>query len=384
MAHAILSPSSAERWLACTPSPRMEEGYDDQSSSFAEEGTLAHALAEVHLRHHDDKKALSSALKKLKKDPLYEKYYCDEMDEHARGFADFVLEQCTDDYVLEVEQRLDLTKWVPEGFGTGDAIVVKDGILNLNDLKYGRGVKVSAVENKQLMIYALGCIEKYGWVYDFHTVRLNIYQPRLNNISIWRISVEELLKWADEELAPRADMAFSGEGEHVPGTHCRFCKAKADCRALADFSLELAKEEFREPAKLSVEEKAEILPKLDILEMFIKALREDVYATLLGGGTVPGYKLVKGRSTRVYTDVDAIRAELHKHGFTDDQINTPPKEPTLLPLTALEKVLKKKTFTEIVGPFLSIKEGNPAIAPESDPRDEYSAVENDFADELND
>lgn len=383
MAHALLSPSSASQWLKCTVSPRLAEGYADQSSEFAEEGTLAHSFGETYLNFHDDKAKLRKALKALEKDPLHAKYYSEELDQYAQDFADYVLEQCTGNYILEVEQKLDLRKWVPDGFGTGDAIVVKDGVLNLNDLKYGRGVKVSSVENKQLMIYGLGCIEKYGWLYDFHTIRLHIYQPRLNNISIWSIAVDELLQWAEDELKPKAKLAYEGKGEAVPGEHCRFCKVKGECRAFAELALEYAKEEFAEPKLLSSEEIGEILPKMDIVEIFLKAVRELAYGKLLGGEKVPGFKLVKGKPTRVLTKPDEIKAKLLENGWDEEKIITPPVERKLLGLTALEKVLKKKTFEELVGEFVVRQDGKPTIAPETDNREEYSTVEADFADELN-
>lgn len=382
MAHALLSPSSASQWLTCTPSPRLTEGYEDSSSDFADEGTLAHSYAETFLTHHSDSKALKKALKAMEKDKHYEKHYSPELVEHASNFADYVLEQCVGDHALEVEQKLDLRNWVPEGFGTGDAIVVKDGILNLNDLKFGRGVRVSSVENKQLMIYGLGCIDKYSWIYDFHTIRLHIYQPRINNISVWSITVDELVKWGEEELKPKAKLAWDGAGTTVAGEHCRFCKVKGECKSLAEFSLSILKDDFKEAHLLTPEEIGEILPKVATVEIFLKAIHDHAYGSLLGGGTIPGYKLVKGRPTRVYTDVDDIRKALNDAGYTDDAINVPPKPPTLLTLTAMEKMLKKKEFDKIVAPYVKRVDGKPAIAPESDKRDEYIMIEAEFADEL--
>lgn len=386
MAHALLSPSSASQWLTCTPSPRLGEHIKDSSSEFADEGTLAHAYAEVFLKHHDDKKMLVKELNNLKKHPFHEKHYSPELEEHGSNFADYVLEQCRGDYALEVEQKLDLRTWIPGGFGTGDAIVVKDQVLNLNDLKYGRGVKVSAVSNKQLMIYALGCIEKYGWIYDFHTVRLHIYQPRLNNISVWSITVEELEAWAESELREKAQMAHEGKGDLVPGEHCRFCKVKAECRALAKFTQDAVirdfQDEIKEPHLLTPEEIGEVLGKIATVEIFLKAVKDHAYGTILGGGSIPGYKLVTGKPSRVYNDPDAVKAKLLELGYKKEDITTPPKEPTLLTLTALEKVLKKKKFNEIVGPFLGTKVGNPALAPVTDPRDEYVHVDNVFGDDL--
>lgn len=381
--HALLSPSSASRWLACTPSPRLEAQYPDQTSEFAEEGALAHSMAEIYLRYHDDPKGLAKALKDISsKDPLYQKYYNSDLDQHAHDFANYVLELCSGDYKLEIEQRLDFTEWVEQGFGTGDAIVVKDEVLNLIDLKYGKGVRVSAIENTQLKIYALGCWAKYSWMYDFDTVRLHIYQPRLDNISIWSISVEDLLLWAEEELVPKAALAYEGKGEQVPGEHCRFCKAKAECRALANHALELAKEEFAEPKTLSPEEIGAIIPKIDIAEIYIKAVREHAYSKLLSGESIPGYKLVKGRATRTYTNIEAIKKALLEAGFGEDDILTPIKQRELLGVTALEKNIKKKNFDTIVDPYITRVEGKPSMAPETDKREEYSSVQSDFGSEL--
>lgn len=379
--HALLSPSSASRWLVCTPSPRMEEKFPDSTSEFAEEGTLAHALAELYLRYNEDQVALDEAFTYLQDDPLYKKYYNHDLDQHAQNFANYVLEKCRGDFRLEIEQRLDFTDWVEEGFGTADAIVVKDGILDMIDLKYGKGVRVSAVDNKQLKIYALGCVAKFSWLYDFHTVRLNIYQPRLDNISVWSITVDDLLLWAEKELVPKAALAYEGKGETVPGEHCRFCKAKAECRALADLTLELAKEDFADPKTLSLEEIGEILPKVDIAEIFIKAVREHSYSKALAGEKVPGFKLVRGRSTRTYMDVDAIKVSLYKAGFGEDDILTPVQARSLLGITALEKSLKKKNFEKYVNPFIKLVDGRPSLVPETDKREEYNAVEVDFADE---
>jgi hypothetical protein len=382
MGHALLSPSSASQWLTCTVAPRLCEGREDSSSEFADEGTLAHAYAETYLDHaFRPKSELTAALEKLKSHK-FAKHYSEELEAHASDFADYVLEQCVGDFALEIEQKLDLRKWVPEGFGTGDAIVVKDGILNLNDLKFGRGVRVSSVENKQLMIYGLGCIEKYTWLYDFHTIRLHIYQPRIGNISVWSITVDELLKWAEDELMPKAKLAYEGKGEAVPGDHCRFCKVKAECRAFAEMSMGFLAEEFSDPKLLSIEEIAGIIPKLPLLEMFVKAVHDFSYARLLSGESIPGFKLVKGKPSRVYTDPAAIKQKLIEAGWDEEKIITPPKERTLLALTALEKVLKKKPFTELVGPYITVKHASPAMAPDTDKREEYKPLENDFAEEL--
>lgn len=390
MGHALLSPSSASRWMACTPSARLESKYPNTSSVFADEGTLAHAYAEIFVRFFDDPDAVEQAIDEIQNDPLNEYYefnrlyYSAELEEHARNFADYVLEQCTGDYFLAAEQRLDMTDWVEDGFGTGDAIVVKDGVLNLNDLKYGRGVKVSAVNNKQLMLYALGCIARFGWIYDFHTVRLHIYQPRIGNISVWSITVDELLVWAEEELKPKAALAYAGEGEQVAGEHCKFCKVAGECRALSEFSLEYTKDEWMQTDILTPEEIGEVFTKLNVLEIFINAVRDRAYSTILGGGKIPGLKIVKGKPSRYLKDPEMIRKTLLKEGFKEDQILTPIKERELLSLTALEKVVKKSRFTNLVGSYLGSRDGKPSLTTEDDPREEFIQAEHDWADEMED
>lgn len=382
MAHAKLSPSATSRWSICTIAPSLEEKYPDSSSGFADEGTLAHSYAETFLRYRDDSSALKKALEALEKDQHYEKHYSEELVGHAEDFANYVLEHCTRDYSLYIEEKLDMSRWIPEGFGTADAIVVKDGVLDLIDLKYGKGVKVSSVENKQLMVYALGCIERFGWMYDFHTVRMHIYQPRLNNISVWSMSVSDLIVWGELFLKPQARKAFDGVGVGNPGDHCRFCKAKGDCSALAAMAEEFAKQEFAEPRTLSNEMIGELLPKLEVVAIAVAAIKENAYAKVLGGEKIPGWKMVQGKQSRYYTDPAAIRKELLENGFKEDDILTQPKERELLSLTALEKKVKKANFEKYVAQFVDKKRAAPTLAPSTDPREEYSVAELDFADEL--
>lgn len=388
--HAILSPSGASRWLTCTPAPRLEERFPNKSSDFADEGTLAHAIAEAYLRNFDDPMGFDFAKIQIEEDPylgpMYKKFYSPELEAHAIDFGDFVLEECVGDHILLVEQKLDITAWVPEGYGTGDAIVLKDGTLYMNDLKYGRGVKVSAVENKQLMLYGLGCIDTYSMIYQFDTISIRIYQPRLNNISIWTVTVAELLEWA-KTVTIQAEKAFKGVGDFVPGEHCRFCKAAGQCKALADYSFELSKAEFKEDegfaqlkGLMTEEEIAEAMGRMPVAEIFFKQVKEHVFAKLLSGEGFPGFKLVEGRKTRYFKDVDKVESILIKAGFKDE-IYTPPVPPKLKTLAAIEKDIKKSNFNRLVSDFVALKPGSPNLVPETDPREEYSSGDLDFADD---
>lgn len=384
-AHAVLSPSGASRWMACTPSARLEEQFPESTSTYAEEGTLAHAVAELILLDEPDFRA---KLDKLKKSKLGKQYYSDALYGYADEYAEFVRRNCTGKHYLFVEEKLDLTEWIPESFGTGDAIVIKDNgdsqELFFDDLKYGMGVPVYARENKQLMIYALGALAAFGFMYDNIThVTLSIFQPRIDNISSWRISVEELYAWAEKELKPKAKLAWDGKGEMVPGDHCRFCKVGAQCRALADYNLELAKHEFfgEDPTGLmSLEEVASVLERSETIQLWIKLLHDYAFQQALAGEKVPGYKLVEGRSVRKYSDENVVKAELLAAGFLKSDILT---EPTLLGITALQKAIKKDAFKDIVEPLLEKPPGQPTLVKEDDKREEWNAASADFKDLIN-
>ena len=235
--HAVLSASGAHRWLHCNPSARLELEFADRETEAAAEGTAAHALAE-----HKLKKAL-----KIRSRKPVSPYDCDEMDVHTDGYVEFVLEQleeakmlCADPLVL-IEQRLDFSCYVPDGFGTGDCLIVADKLLHIIDFKYGQGVLVDAEENPQMMLYALGALRQFDHLYDITQVAMSIYQPRRENVSTWTITVEQLMDWAEHTLKPKAEMAYQGEGDYVPGPWCTFCKAAVKCRARAEAKLQLAK-----------------------------------------------------------------------------------------------------------------------------------------------
>ena len=293
--HAVLSASSSHRWLHCNPSARLELEFEDRETEAAAEGTAAHALAEHKLR---------KALKMRSTRPV-SKYDSDEMEMYTDGYLEFVLEaieearqDCPDPKVL-IEQRLDFSCYVPDGFGTGDCLIVADKLLHIIDLKYGQGVLVNAEENPQMMLYALGALRIFDCLYDIETVSMTIYQPRRENVSTWVISVAELRDWAEKTLKPKAELAFKGEGEYCPGSWCQFCKAAVKCRARADAKLQLAKYEFAQPPLLSDAEIGDILGKLEDLTKWaneLMAYAQD--AAVNHGKQWPGYKLVESRTNR--------------------------------------------------------------------------------------
>lgn len=380
MSHAVLSPSSASRWLSCTPSARLEIQFPDKAGDFALEGSLAHEFGELRLKCYSniiDEMEWAKETSELIKD----KFYSESLEEYAEGYAAFVWEKyllarkTTTDAVLRIEEKIDLTAYVPEGFGTGDAVILADGTMEIIDLKYGKGVQVSAVENKQMMLYALGALDMFGFMYAIHTVRMTIYQPRLDNISEWEIPAEELLTWGSNELAPRAKMAFAGEGSFIPGKHCQFCRAKAQCRALAEKNLEAAKHEFDDVSLLSDAEISGILAQIDIIKNWMTAVEDYALQAALAGKKLPGFKLVEGRSIRKYSDEKMVASRLIENGYKSDLIYEPAKLKTI---TAMEKLVTKKAFTALLGDLIIKPQGKPTLAPETDKRQEWNSAENDF------
>lgn len=377
--HALLGPSSASRWLNCTPSARLEENYPDTAGVAAQEGTLAHELGETLIKHHHGlitEKEYLSALERISADPLYS----NDMLDHADSYAAFVNEQLTaakqvtTDAVLQIEAKLNLTDYVPEGFGTGDAVIIADGTLSITDLKYGKGVMVSCENNKQMMLYALGALREYDYLYDIHTVSMTIFQPRLDNISTFIMSVSDLRKWAVDELAPKAKLAFEGKGEFVTGDHCKFCKAKSRCKALAEANLTIAKYDFADPTLLTDAEIADILTKADAFKSWISSLEDYALAEALSGKKFEGFKLVEGRSNRCYADQDKVADTLIKNGIPEEIIYTK----SLLGITAMEKAISKKTFGALLTDLVIKPQGKPALVPATDKRQEFNSAVNDF------
>jgi len=284
--------------------------------------------------------------------------------------------------LIYLEQRLDLTKYIPEGFGTGDVIIIADGTLKSIDLKYGKGVPVSAENNKQTMLYALGAVEEFEVMFDLKDVEMVIYQPRLDSISTFTMSVADLKKWANEELIPRAALAFEGLGEFAPGKHCRFCKARATCKANADYNLEIAKYDFKDGALLDDAAIADILNRASTFEKWLKGVEDYALSeAVLNGKKWPGYKVVEGKSNRKYSDDATVAEALVEHGWSADQIYNK----KLLGLTDMRALLTKPVFEKTVGPYIIKPPGKPTLVPESDKRpvfDKIEAAANDFADVL--
>lgn len=383
-AHAILSPSGASRWLSCTPSARLEQTFPDNAGDAAKEGTLAHSLAELMISKKLGRISVFKYKLELKKIEA-ETFYSPAMLEYIDMYSTYVIEQfqntCghTSDAQIFLEQKLNLTDYVPEGFGTGDVVIVGNKTLDIIDLKFGKGVAVSAMNNKQMMLYALGALREMDFLFDIWTVRMTIYQPRLDNISVWEISVAELTEWANSELKPKAQLAFDGAGDYAPGEHCRFCRAKAVCKALADKNLEIAQYDFADAALLTPAQIADILARADVFKNWLTAVQDHALTEAREKQVkYPGFKLVEGRSNRQYADAEKVEKKLLDNGFADKDIFAPKK---LLGITDMEKLVGKKNFTALLSDLLIKPPGSPTLVPESDKRPEYSSVEsasNDF------
>lgn len=371
--HAVLSASSAKRWINCPPSARLCENYDDKSSDYAAEGTDAHALCEYKLKN---------ALGIEATDPTENlTWYNEEMNECAEGYASYILElvekakqTCSDPVVL-IEQRVDFSRWVPEGFGTADCIVIADGVMNVVDYKHGKGVEISAAENPQMMLYALGALEIFDGIYDIDEIYMTIYQPRKSNISVSVIEKDELLEWAQNGLIYRAKLAFEGKGDYHCGEWCRFCKAKAECRERAAVNLELARYEFQELALLNDDEIAEILGRIDELTAWASDIKEYALKQAINGKEWTGWKLVEGRSNRKYVNDNAVAKIVEDAGFD-------PYEHKVLGITAMQKMLGKAKFNELLGDFIEKPQGKPTLVPENDKRPAINTAKNDFMEEL--
>ena len=371
--HAVLSASSSERWLNCPPSARLCEAYEDKGSDYAAEGTDAHALCEFRLKQ---------TLGIPANDPIENlTWYNEEMEDCAAVYAAYVTElletakqTCTDSVIL-IEQRVDFSRWVQDGFGTADCIVIADGELNIVDYKHGKGVEVSAVDNPQMMLYALGALEIFDGIYDIDSVRMTIYQPRKSNISVYEMDKADLYEWANSELTQKAQLAYEGQGSFSCGEWCRFCKAKAECRERAEANLALARYEFQTPALLADEEIAGILDKVDALTAWAADVKEYALRQAVSGTAFPGWKLVEGRSNRKYTSEAAVAAAVEGAGFD-------PYERKVLGVTAMQKMLGKTRFEELLAPYIEKPQGKPTLVRSSDKRSEWNTAKNDFMEEM--
>lgn len=385
--HALLSASSAHRWMNCTPSARLEETFENTTSTFAEEGSFMHLLGETKLRKYLGE-IKESTYKKKFKELQATQFFNSEIDEAVEIYVSFAKEliedtkqKCQDSIVL-LEQRLDFSNYVESGFGTGDLIVVADGVLNVVDLKGGQGVKVSSDRNPQMMLYALGALQLFDCLYDINIVRMSICQPRLENISTYEISVEELLDWAENVLKPAAKLSWEGEGEFCPSNYiCKFCRAKAMCKARAEKNLEIAKFEFKQASLLTKDEILEILTKVDEITAWCKDIWSCAEARALEGEEFDGFKVVEGRSIRTYGDENAVIAKLTEAGYSEDEVFTR----SLKGITALEKTLGKKAFAQVLEGLITKPQGKPTLVPISDKRQPIkinNTAEADFKEEI--
>lgn len=375
--HARLSASGAHRWMACTPSVALEERFPDKGSEYAAEGTLAHSMAELIIRYNNGeitKKTFSTRMNKIRKDELYSKEMEDYIVEYTQTVWEIFNEvkaECPDAQLLP-EQRLDFSEYVPDGFGTGDVVIIADDMVQVIDLKYGKGVGVSAVGNPQLRLYGIGAYLEHSMLYDIQRVKETIIQPRLENVSTEELTVEELMEWVDTEVRPKAELAIAGEGEFVPGDHCRFCKAKAVCRARADENLALMKMDFRDPDILEEWEIGEVLQRAEELNDWAKDVKDYAFDQALNHGVkFEGWKLVEGRSNRKYLDEDKVKEALIEAGYSQDKIT----ETKILGITAMEKEIGKKSFGEILSELVVKPEGKPVLVPETDKRPEICTAD---------
>ena len=372
--HAYLSASASHRWLACPPSAKLCANIPDQASEYAQQGTDCHELCAY---------LVEKALGREVIDPTENlTYYDAEMQNCAEEYRNYVLEQieaakefCKDPQVM-IEQRLDFSRWVENGFGTGDCVIVADEVLQIIDYKHGLGVLVSAGDdehggNSQMMCYALGALEVFGDIYDINQIKMTIFQPRRENISTYTISKDNLLKWANEVLAPTAQLAYVGKGEFNAGDHCTFCKVKATCRKRAEYNLELAKYDFEMPATLDDTEIAAILEKVDEMISWGNDIKDYALQQAQSGVHFEGWKIVKGRSNRKYTDENAVADTVKDAGFD-------PYEKKLLGVTAMSTLLGKKKFEELLGGLIYKPPGKPALVPESDKRPAMNTAIEDF------
>jgi hypothetical protein len=372
--HAILSPSAASRWMTCTPSARLEQEFPNTSSSYADEGTLAHAVGECILRQLAGF-ITSAEAETIMAVHMNNQYYNKELHDYAEGYAYFVWNQCKPGKThLFVETRLSMTDWIEEGSGTADGLVIGDRLMIFDDYKHGKGVRVEVINNQQMMIYALGAYQMFKEIFEIDRIQMNIYQPRMDNISSWEITVTELLEWAENELKPQAALAYAGKGDFKPGKPCMFCRAKPVCKALHDYNMELATLEFKNPDLLTDEEVTLVLERSDTFGKWIQAVEGYALSTAVSGEkSWPGMKVCEGRSVRKYSDETLVIIALRQKGRTD--IFT---EPKLLGLGALEKKVTKPVFVAVVEPLLIKPAGSPVLVPLSDKRPVYSVAASEF------
>ena len=383
MAHAVLSASGASRWLACTPSARLEEQFPDSTSEYAKEGTLAHEVCELKVRKNlielMSTRTYNTKLKKLKENELWQ----DEMDKFTDAYLEYIQElvhsySCSP--AVMVEKKVDFSQYVPEGFGTADCIVIAEGTMHIIDFKYGKGVAVSAENNSQMKLYALGAYLEYSMLYPIEKIKMAIVQPRLENeASESEIFVAELMEWAENVVKPLAEKAYKGEGTYIAGNHCRFCRAKATCRERARMNLEASKFEMKAGALLSDTEVGEALKMAQDLAKWAEDLKEYALTESLKGKIIPGWKAVEGRSVRAFKDTDLAIKTIVDSGIDEALLY----ERKQLTLAQIEKLLGAKQFKELVGELVEKAPGKPTLVLETDKREKIVnriTAEEDFND----
>lgn len=373
--HAVLSASGAHRWLNCTPSARIEENEPDVESPYTLEGTNAHEIAEVEILNVIGEISGAEYAKRISKLKKSE-HYKPENANPIMSYVSFVVEKYLEaktkypEAELRLEEKYDLTEYIPEGFCTGDATVITSDYIEIIDLKFGQGVTVNAKYNPQLNIYGIGALLAYGWMYDVKEVRRTIFQPRLKHISSVTSTPDELITWIQRKTET-IKKAYAGEGVKEAGDWCKFCKNKSKCDTLASYNLQLAKHEFKPPHQLSDESLIEVFERKDALVEWAEAVHKYVLEQALKGKKFSGYKLVSGRGRRKYTNEEDIKDKLNELGFAEDQYI----EPKLKALTKLEAVLGEVEFKEILGDYVQVQEGKPALVPVSDSRPAMNSLE---------
>ena len=372
-AHALLSASSAHRWLECPPSAVANEAYPNQETAFAHEGTLAHEVAEW---------VASGKSKNHTLDKGQDEGVTKEMLECAKEYADYIEEQKkSNDAIVLLEQRVDFSPWVPDGFGTCDCIIIQDDTLTIIDYKYGQGVMVSATDNPQMKLYALGAMNDYGIAMDVKKVELHIFQPRMNNISTDSLTVDELMDWAEKTVKPTAEKAIKGKGKYAPGEHCRFCQHGGKCRALTKLCTEYLDTHGLRVALpvLAPHEVADVLRMEPMVTLWLKKVKEQAITTLMNGEELPGYKLVEGKlGNRKWADEQKVSESLRIAGYSLMEIT----ETKLLSPSQMDKAIGKKKVTELLDGLIERAPGAPTIAPITDKRpalDRLAEAQKDFS-----
>ena len=362
-AHALLSASSAHRWLKCPPSAVAAEAYTNEGSDFTREGTLAHEVAEAVCQGADRK-----GLVGIRDDITQEMIDC------AEGYRDYIQEQIHgDDALVMLEQRVDFSPWVPDGFGTADCIIIQGNTMDVIDYKYGKGVAVSAIDNPQEMCYGLGAMNDYGFAYDIEKVRLHIYQPRINNVSVHEMTVDELADWAGGVLKPAAELAAQGKGKYSAGSHCKFCPHAGRCRELTKTCSDYVVTHGvgRRIPVLAPHEVAEILAMEPMISLWLKRVKDQALSSMLHGEQVPGYKVVAGRGSRQWADDVEVAAALSSAGYAQEDYT----ETKVLSVAQMEKAIGKKKVAELVGGQILTHTGAPTIALETDKRPAYNPAD---------